>query len=278
MMGIVYCYTSPSGHKYVGQTTNESSRRTKFKYAKNYSHGGKIDAARKKYGVDNFMYEVLETIDANTSDELHKKLNEREVYWIAKYDSFKNGYNSTIGGASSNGESISKALKGHNVSEETKSKIRNKAIARESYKALQKDRTIALQHLKEKCNKPVLQYTLNRDFIKEWESVTIAAKECGYCRTAISDCWNKGKASAYGFIWKLKSNSNSVQPVINKKNRIVQCDLNGNELNIYDSAKNAVVTLGLDNCKNVKVRIDAINAACKSGRTAYNFKWKYYDN
>lgn len=45
-----------------------------------------------KYGVENFFYEVLE--DQIPIDELDK----REQYYIEKYDSYKNGYNSTSGG------------------------------------------------------------------------------------------------------------------------------------------------------------------------------------
>lgn len=45
-----------------------------------------------KYGSDKFYYEVLED---NVPYEL---LDEREVYYIEKFDSFHNGYNSTPGG------------------------------------------------------------------------------------------------------------------------------------------------------------------------------------
>lgn len=45
-----------------------------------------------KYGVDNFYYEVLE-------DKIpYNKLDDKEIYYIDKYDSYKHGYNSTPGG------------------------------------------------------------------------------------------------------------------------------------------------------------------------------------
>lgn len=47
--------------------------------------------AMKKYGVKNFIIEQVE----ECSPEI---VNEREIYWIEQYGSFKYGYNATIGG------------------------------------------------------------------------------------------------------------------------------------------------------------------------------------
>lgn len=47
--------------------------------------------ALRKYGVENFKIEEIE----ETTDE---KLIEREKYWIKQFDSYNNGYNSTLGG------------------------------------------------------------------------------------------------------------------------------------------------------------------------------------
>ncbi len=52
----------------------------------------KIYNAMNKYGKENFMCEILE--DNVPIDEL----NNKEIYYIEKYDSFINGYNSTKGG------------------------------------------------------------------------------------------------------------------------------------------------------------------------------------
>jgi hypothetical protein len=47
--------------------------------------------AINKYGSENFSIEEVE----ECSPEV---LNDREVYWIEQYGSFKNGYNATRGG------------------------------------------------------------------------------------------------------------------------------------------------------------------------------------
>ena len=45
----------------------------------------------RKYGVDSFVYGVIEECD-------EKELDKREIYWIKKYDSVREGYNTTWGG------------------------------------------------------------------------------------------------------------------------------------------------------------------------------------
>lgn len=47
--------------------------------------------AMKKYGVDVFTFEILEEC---TQEEL----NQKEVFYIEKYDSYHNGYNLSLGG------------------------------------------------------------------------------------------------------------------------------------------------------------------------------------
>lgn len=44
-----------------------------------------------KYGIENFLCETIEEVS-------NDKLDEREKYWINYYDSYNNGYNSTLGG------------------------------------------------------------------------------------------------------------------------------------------------------------------------------------
>lgn len=44
-----------------------------------------------KYGVSHFYPEAIEECDDSSLDS-------REVFWIQYYDSYKNGYNATIGG------------------------------------------------------------------------------------------------------------------------------------------------------------------------------------
>jgi len=88
---------------YVGQTCDPIKRNNDFLNLKVKYSGVRIENARKKYRPENFRYEVLETISCDTEQELTAKLNEREIYWVRKFDSFNNGYNNAKGGSGATG-------------------------------------------------------------------------------------------------------------------------------------------------------------------------------
>lgn len=126
-----------TGRVYIGQTRRDLQ--TRINEHLNYSER-KFSKALRKYGLDSFEWTVLE--EHNTID----KANEREIYLISKYNSYKQGYNSHIGGRvggyttkesiikrqntrAQNGgyTTVSKNQKENNVSKrlEVKNKIRN---------------------------------------------------------------------------------------------------------------------------------------------------------
>lgn len=118
---------------YIGQVYNRAPQKRWGKNGKGYkpqkdSESTKFYNAIKKYGWDNFKHEVVLTIECETKEELWFWLDEWEKYYIEKYDSFHNGYNSTTGGSSGKpGEETrkkqSKARKGKPLSEEHKQHI-----------------------------------------------------------------------------------------------------------------------------------------------------------
>lgn len=77
--------------------------------------------ALNKYGLENFEYhiEFILNVEGKTQKEIEKELNELEVKYIAKYDSYNNGYNLTIGGESISGYHQTEETKQH-LSEMTK--------------------------------------------------------------------------------------------------------------------------------------------------------------
>lgn len=96
--GIIYKYTSPNGKVYIGQTTNEQRRKSTF-LREHESYGGhRIDNARKKYGANNFTYEILHKKMYDDKSIMIKDLNEKERYYIGLYNSYNDGYNMTTGG------------------------------------------------------------------------------------------------------------------------------------------------------------------------------------
>ena len=97
-MGIIYSYTnSINGKKYIGQTINPRQRKSQHKSSAFNENDANYDTllhrAFRKYGYDNFIYEVLAEVD--TIEEL----NQLEIYYIDKFNTTTpNGYNILEGG------------------------------------------------------------------------------------------------------------------------------------------------------------------------------------
>jgi group I intron endonuclease len=56
-----------------------------------------------------------------------------------------------------------------------------------------------------KNSKSIIQYDLNKKFIKEWNSIIEIEKTLGYPNSNISSCCNNKQKTAYGFIWEFKT-------------------------------------------------------------------------
>lgn len=98
MVGIYKIENLVNGHKYIGQSNNIIKRWNREKCSafleKDHSYDYPLSRALRKYGIENFSFEVIEECSIDN-------LNEREKYWISYYDTFYNGYNQTLGGDSS---------------------------------------------------------------------------------------------------------------------------------------------------------------------------------
>ena len=60
------------------------------------------------------------------------------------------------------------------------------------------------QRVAEKRSKPVLQYTLDGKFVKEWKSQSDVERNLGYSQRNISACCRGKYKSLYGYVWKYK--------------------------------------------------------------------------
>ena len=112
--GVVYrIYNKINGKSYVGQTIHPKKRL--YDHLNGKSKTPAMHNAVQKYGKEAFQFEIIE------SDIPYDNLDNREIYWIAHFDSLKpNGYNLTEGGGGTRGYS---ARKGKRHSAETKRKI-----------------------------------------------------------------------------------------------------------------------------------------------------------
>jgi group I intron endonuclease len=96
-MGYIYKVTSKiNGKIYIGKTESSIEERWKSHLRASFNENHKdynlaFHRAIRKYGEDNFTIEQIDTGIGAT-------LKEKEQSWIVFYDSYKNGYNSTLGG------------------------------------------------------------------------------------------------------------------------------------------------------------------------------------
>lgn len=92
-MAYIYKITNTiNGKMYIGKT--ESTIEKRFQQHCKDSQRDKMSnrplyKAMRKYGVEFFSIEEIEETDSP---------EEREIYWIEFYGTFKNGYNATMGG------------------------------------------------------------------------------------------------------------------------------------------------------------------------------------
>lgn len=128
MYGYIYKTTNLiNGKIYIGQ-----KKSTIFLGEKYLGSGIELVSAIKKYGKENFKVELIEELPTK------KKLDEREIYWIDKYNSRNKqiGYNIAEGGEGGDTlsqlseekllackQKMSKSHKGRIVSEKTRKKL-----------------------------------------------------------------------------------------------------------------------------------------------------------
>lgn len=94
MIGIYRITKKENGKMYIGQSNDIERRFKEHKVKKDIP----IEVAIQKYGADAFEFEILEECGLD-------ELDEREIYWIAHYNTYKGfGYNCNPGGGNNQGE------------------------------------------------------------------------------------------------------------------------------------------------------------------------------
>lgn len=168
---------------------------------KNSKENRPLYRAMNKYGIDHFQIQLIEETDSP---------QEREKYWIEYFDSFKKGYNATIGGDGScyvdieliyslwnNGKNITEIHKITGYANDTIRKhLENKGISIEE----RMSRRVAWER------KKIGMLDKDNEAIIEIFPSSLAAenflKKRGARRHIMEVCKGKRK-SAYGYKWKL---------------------------------------------------------------------------
>lgn len=199
---------------YVGQSINIENRWTHHKSELNNNKhiNDYLQNAWNKYGEDNFSFIVIEECKES-------ELNEKEIYYINKYNSMNNGYNLCEGG---NG------IRGYRHTKEEIEKMR----------MIQNPKT-------------VLQIDSQLNIVNKWHGTSHISKELGYSKRNIDLCCKMeyGHKTAYGYYWfyeedYINDKINwdyylSEQKIIYDGKKVVQKDLNGNIISTFISIMDA---------------------------------------
>lgn len=212
-MGYIYCITNLSNEKkYVGKTTYSITKRFQEHCRdskKERCERRPLYDAMNKYGIENFV--VKELIEC-PNDEL----DSYEKMYIEKLQTYgHNGYNATKGGDGSILFDYNKIIETYALGGTMTECAAKMHCSVDTVKKVLTINNIPIRHNRRGCcsdPKKVVQYSLEGVFIKEWESITLAAHwlvDNGYAKTYNSGvkqkirlCMRGKNKTAYKFIWK----------------------------------------------------------------------------
>lgn len=195
-----------NGKVYIGKTllTPEERWKVHLRDCKKIDISNRpLYKAFQKYGVDNFSLSTIE----ECSEEI---VNEREIFWIEVYGSFKYGYNATLGGDGKHycdydliytlfeeGKNISEISHiTHYDIETCRKALNNRGITRDARE----------RRGREKIMRPVLQLDKNtEEVISIYPSIQEAYNALGKQHSGhIAEVCNGKRKTAYGFKWRYK--------------------------------------------------------------------------
>lgn len=201
-MGYIYIISNDiNNKKYIGKTSHTIEYRWKLHLAQYPYVNCPLYSAFKKYGTEHFSVAEIEECD-------NKLLSEREIYWINFYDSYKNGYNATLGGEGcpkynydeilelwNEGYHIRYIAKQFNANYQVIGKIlRDLGVSKEE-----------IYHRGAGNNRKIVgQFSLDGTLIKIYPSASEAARQTvnQNAQSNISLCCRGKLNMAYGYRWK----------------------------------------------------------------------------
>ena len=192
-----------NGKSYIGKTQFSIQKRFEEHCRdcrKRKNQKRPLYSAMNKYGIEHFHIHLIEETD---------NPEQREKYWIKKKDTFKNGYNATIGGdgkqyldynmlitAYKEIQNISEVAKKYHCDNSYLSKI-----LKENGVPILSSQEIS----RKKYSKPVKQYSLEGEYIQTFPGIRAAGralnKSAGASAHIGEVCKGKRK-TVYGYIWR----------------------------------------------------------------------------
>ena len=262
---VIYKLTNIiNGKVYIGQTKNSLRKRliSHISQAKPNTKSKKhyLQYAIIKYGLDNFVVDILETCPS-------KLLNDREKFWIKKFNSAVStkGYNCTYGGDGNNSSREIRKSTRQKISLANRIKWKDPLYKKhqiESRKESWKNRSIK-----------VVQLDLHFSLVKTWGSKKEAISVTS--NNSLARLTNE-KPIIYSkdFIWMTLNYYNSLnlsEPLI------IQLDNNNNIVGKYYSYKAANIALFRITGRHGDLQHTLLGKYVKSkGTKCGGFIWKLY--
>lgn len=172
--------------------------------------------AFKKYGIDNFVFELIEECDVID-------LNEREQHWLDFHQSYnrENGYNLAKIAGSCLGVKHDDAFK-KKISDFAKTRLGDKnpfygkSHSNETREKIRKTKTgskmpdgfvekWSKHKIWELNKKEILQYDIWGKLVKKWDCLNDASENTNIKIGRISECLHGKQPTAGGFIWVFKT-------------------------------------------------------------------------
>lgn len=190
----IYCIENlVNNKKYVGQSIDIYKRWKDHidDLEENKHYNVHLQRSWNKYGKDNFKFYVLEECDID-------KLNQLEVFYVDKLDSYYNGYNQTYGGDGSVGYKHDKQIidKMCQIQRERFQNIKNREVLRDAH---------------DFESKPIYQIDFDGNIVHKWPSANWAAKTLDLNVIAICNALKRRqrKKTYAGYIWIYENEYNT---------------------------------------------------------------------
>ena len=211
-MAYIYVITNQlNGKQYVGKTLKNPTQRFKEHCRdskKERCSKRPLYDAMNKYGIDNFSISIIE----ECSDI---EINEKEIYWINKLNTYSNGYNATKGGDGKSYLDYDLIVNLYKQYQNTQTVAKELNICSDSVRKILKERNIPIKSsadvMKDKFGKPVNMYDKNGKFIQSFNTTSDAARflidnkysncKLSTIRYHISEVCSGKRKSAANFKW-----------------------------------------------------------------------------
>jgi hypothetical protein len=305
----VYRYTFPDGKVYIGSTKLE--QKVRFSNGFGYKSIPLMYEEILKYGLDKIKYDVL--IKGLSKEEAVNI----EMEYVRIYDSSNpgKGYNKSNGLFPNSKKVRQFSLDGtfirefyssveafNSLNRQTGSPTKIDDVCRGERKSAygfiwkRGENILKVEPVNENSKvkiKKVKQFSLNGDFICEFESIPDAARSLysknnslslNGLKSSIYATCNKKLTLAYGYLWVYSEehiNNNKIEPINyiymenNKKYKVRQFSLDGTFIKEWESMTSAAKFLSpnKNQIKNYRARISSV---CKGkSKTAHGFIWEY---